>query len=224
MARPSLTFEVIDEGTRLKMLRSELTNPRRVLTGIGALMVGQAEKGFREERMGDVRWKRRSETGMVPNWPAIIAHFHAKSSEPPNRYFGDQHTLQSTGRLAGSFSHRIANQDTVEAGTTLPYADALHRGLETKTEPLSEAVQTRLRKWIDGTRSKVRRAMKGDDQEATDRAAKRAGMAEALKWLLNPNLRGERLTVKHPARPMIGLPKTLVDDVKAIYGDAVEAA
>jgi len=232
MAGPSLSFEVIDEGTRLRMLRSQLHDPRFVLEGIGALLEGVSADAFQDEKLGPVRWKKRSETGMVPNWPGILGHFAEKAGDPPNRFFGDRETLTSTGHLRGSIRSRVVNQNTVEVGTRVHYASVLHTGGESKTARITDALQKRLRAWISravGKSIKLREKEnpKGGATVPTqkrDAAQKKANMAAELSWLLNPNLTGETLTVTHPARPIVGVPKTLVADVQTIYGGLVESA
>lgn len=348
MAGPSLSFEVIDEGTRLRMLRSQLHDPRFVLEGIGALLEGVSADAFQDEKLGPVRWKKRSETGMVPNWPGILGHFAEKAGDPPNRFFGDRETLTSTGHLRGSIRSRVVNQNTVEVGTRVHYASVLHTGGESKTARITERLQTRLWEWMKGQgvgsagrrrrfeskkgkilstskkmqkiaedrvfasmsgsfrraqeglgrlmadverkearlgrsvrgghaykqsrrgytdvmrqeRKRIRKSLRsrpsadsskesrmkeslrsrftGARGEARDavkqrvkaelgrkpaqRSGKRASMASTLGWLLNPGLRGQHLTVTHPARPIVGVPKTLVADVQTIYGGLVESA
>lgn len=198
----SLVFEIVDEGTKLRALRTSLEDPRFVLSGIGALIVAQTDKAFDEERMGKVKWKTREETGMVPNWPAVLAHFSDKTTDPPRRNMSNVDTLTGTGHLRGSFAFRITNQDTVEAGTTVPYAAVLHEGGESRSARITKTVQNRLEAWITKT----------------------GGAAEELRWLLAPDLQGEQLPIQHPARPLVGIPPELVADIKTIYGDIVEAS
>lgn len=223
MPRPSLWFEVIDEGTRLRMLRTQLESPRFILEGIGSLLEAQTAAAFREEAMGKVRWKKRSETGMVPNWPAILAWFTKSAGTPPNRMFGDQHTLQGTGHLAGSFRSRVVSQDTVETGTTVPYASVLHAGGESETDRITKQVQDRIRNLISKTagRSIRARASAKTTPEKKAAAGKRATLALQLQWLLHPNLTDEKKKITHPARPLVGVPEQLAADIEGLYGVAV---
>lgn len=227
-------FESFDEGARLRRLSDSLEDPRWILTGIGALLVSASQRAFREERMGDVKWKTRAETGMVPNWPAIVGHFAVKSSAPPARYFGNAHTLTNTGRLRGSINFRVASEDTVEVGSNVPYAKALHEGDESQTPVITKALQERMWDWIKKVRGQNKKAKqrlakaKKKGPEAYARAvrsvAKTAAQADqttALGWLLNKKLRGERLTIQHPARPLVGLPKDIREEIAARYGARV---
>jgi hypothetical protein len=65
----------------------------------------------------------------------------------------------------------------------------------------------------------------GDRELTTEREALRIGkaqrvnsMAEKLTRLLNKGYTGTRLKVLHPARPMVGVPKTLSDRIERMVG------
>lgn len=293
MAPRPVGLEAFSEGTRLRALREAFADPRFVLNGVGALLVKEGQKAFREERMGTVRWKTREETGMVPNWPAILKDL-SEGKTPPARRMSRGNTLTDTGMLRGSLAWRVVARDTVEAGSMLPYAGVLHSGGESKTVQITLSVRERLWKWIKGLTGARDRAMTAPDrrekrevsaavrddvhlerlkldlarskaayagqrvpkgererrQELQQRiktrrdelkrlastysdpmtakevsvavkARQKAAMAEKLRWLLNPHLVGQRLTVRHPARPIIGLPPGLVDEIETIYGRSV---
>lgn len=232
--------EGLVEGSRFRALRTGLEDPRFVLEGIGALLVKESGRAFQEERMGKVRWKNREETGMVPNWPAILGHFAEKSSAPPMRMFERGNTLQGTGfsgGLIGSFNWQVLNQDTVEAGTKKTYAGVLHSGGTSETVTITEALQDRMWKWMQKVRGQAKRgpanvakaAKRGPEaqarsQKSADRAQRQADLSRRLGWLLNQNLRGQKLKVKHPPRPMVGLPDSLIGEIQAIYGLRVRRA
>jgi phage gpG-like protein len=141
-------FEAFDQGARMRRLSSSLEDPRWILTGIGALLLSASQRAFREEKMGKIKWKTRDETKMVPNWPAIVGHFSTKASAPPARNFHGQHTLTGTGRLRGSMAFRLVGEDTVEVGSNVPYAKALHEGGESETPTITKALQKRLWEWM----------------------------------------------------------------------------
>ena len=290
-------FESFDEGTRLRALRGALADPRFVLTGIGALMVKEGQKAFREQRLGNVVWKSRGETGMNPNWPGIIGDFARGAASPPARRFQDRPALVDNGALWNSLSFRLVSRDTVEAGSRLPYAGVLHGGGESQSPTITLTVRQRLWKWIKGLtgarlraedaperreKREVSGAVKGDAElarlktdlqrskasykgqkvpkgererrqgletkirerrAAVERAAvgqsasmtgaeaskigaarHRESVASSLKWLLNPHLVGRSITIRHPARPIIGIPAGLIAEIEAIYGRTVSRA
>lgn len=228
MPTQSPALEALDEGTRLRALRGALEDPRSVLEGVGALLVGRSQRAFREQRMASIKWKTRGETKMNPNWPGILRDFHEGKSSPPPRRFQPGPVLVDRGMLRRSVNFRVLSRDTVEAGSNLPYAGVLHAGGESETVPITATIQSNLWKWIKskvgGAKRSARKAGKDKTPESRSKAADKLAVAESalrLKWLLNKNLTGERLTIKHPARPIVALPDDLVRDIESIYGRAV---
>ncbi len=223
--------EVFQEGARFRTIRGVLENPRAVLVGIGALVVKESQRAFREQRMGSVPWKSRGETRMNPNWPAIRRDFAQGKAAPAARRFQDRPVLMDTGLLKKSVTFRLIGRDAVEVGSVLSYAAALHFGRDTQTVPITKAIQDRLEDWIDksqakGNRAKKRKWKTGTTEKQMASAAKSVQTADAagrLRWLLSPLLRGQSLTVKHPARPIVGLPKSLVAEIEKELGVAVRA-
>lgn len=222
----ALPAGLVSEGDGLRLLRETVDRPRAVLTGIGALLVRTSQRAFREQRMGNVSWKSRGETGMNPNWPAILADFAAGKASPPERRFQDRPALADRGDLKRSVTFRVVGDDTVEAGSNLPYAAVLHSGGESQTVTITKAIQDRLSDWIDKMIGRGQRAAKRqwgvgttDKQMASAaKSVKRGGVANKLQWLLNPSLQGQALTVKHPPRPIVGLPDDLVREVESLFG------
>lgn len=281
------------EGTRLANLRRAVEEPRFLLEGVGALLVQEVGARFRTQSANGVRWKTRGETRMVPNWPAILRDLK-DGRNPPARRFEPAPVLIDKGAAGGlshSFAWRILRADTVECGTVKRYADALHAGLPTYSETITEAIQQRLWELIKRLRGDVgraegaperreareRRAAARDDAEVQSlrealqrhretwkgqklpkeererrqrletrvrererqvgnvaashseevtgkeagriaKARRRAGLAESLRWLLNPGLRGTRREIRHPARPMVGVPRDLSAKVQGMLG------
>ncbi len=46
----------------------------------------------------------------------------------------------------------------------------------------------------------------------------KADRASELGWLLNKKFRNTRLEINHPARPIVGIPAMLVNDIERIIG------
>lgn len=217
----------LEEGTALARLRAELENPAATLAAVGAALVAESHKAFRTERWAGRQWQQR----VNPNWPGVLADLQS-SSEPKARRFRDRPVLRDTGLLARSFAWARTGADEVEAGTVVRYAQVLHAGGTSKSPPVTEEVQKRLWAWIRRTRSRVvsaaRSAGKAAPGEAKEKADARLGSAlgraeaaDRLRWLLSPSLRGQRIDIEHPARPMVGLPATLVEDVERYVGVSI---
>lgn len=187
-----------EEGSQFRALRETIENPRGILTSIGALLVARSQKAFREQKMGDDRWAPR----MNPNVPGIIADF-TRGGTPPARRFTSQPVLQDTGRLRGSMAWQVVSRKAVEAGSNLPYAEALHTGGESESLPITETVQRRLWKWL---RPKPRE------------------LKRQLGWMLNESVRDTTLTIRHPERPIVGLPDDLTQTIEELLGVTVRRA
>lgn len=72
------------------------------------------------------------------------------------------------------------------------------------------------RKAVQETRA-VKRSRSGPP---TAKEARDTGLAK-VGWLLNKKMTGRRLSVKHPARPFVGVPPTLLKDVERLFLDGV---
>ena len=292
------SMDVLQEGSRLAFLRTQVVeNPRWVLTQVGALMLSESQAAFRNNRLGDVRWKSRRDTRMVPNWPGVISDFYYGSRRPPAHRFDSRNTLTDRGHLRRSLNFWVVGTDAVEVGSRLDYAGALHEGLPSKTKKVTKDVQKRLYGWMREMAGDVRKAEDAPDrrekqeQNAAVRAdaqvksienalrlskqafagrsipkhererrqrltatlaerknlvsrersgtsvsmtggeaariGKARGMAEMAKrmgWLLNKKFTNQELTVKHPARPMVGITKGLTERLEALVGVSVSRA
>jgi phage gpG-like protein len=211
MATRPVGFESFTEGTRLRAVRMSLDDARFALEGIGALVVSQSQRAFQMQRLGNATWKSRGDTGMNPNWPAILADLSAGRT-PPDRRFRDRPALMDRGTLRNSIAKRIVDSTSVEVGSRLPYAAVLHAGGESQSVPITQELQGKLWKWIKARRGGAKRSGASESTKA------RGAGADKLRWLLNPHLRGTRLTIEHPARPIVGLPRQLVADIESLYG------
>lgn len=235
MPTPRPGFEPFEKGTGLRAIEGAFEDPREVLVGVGVLLIKESQRAFREQRMGSVRWKTRGETKMVPNWPGLLEDFGPRGkTTPPDRRFEPAPVLKDQGNLYRSFDRapRLYGKDTVEVGSMLPYAGALHAGGETETAVITQALQDRMWDWMKKARAasgraakRVAKAATDEDrakaQKSLDRKTRIADATQSLGWLLNRGLRGSRLRVRHPARPMVGLPKSLVREIELIYGRKV---
>lgn len=182
-----------EKGDKLERIEKHLDRPDVALTQIGALMVAESQRAFREQKFGDKVWQPRR----VPNLFGIIADFAAGKREPPARRFESRPALQDTGRLLQSIAWRLVNTTTVEVGSTLPYAGTLHTGGEVESEPITEQVRTLLNAWLKGKGSAYRRK---------------------LGWVLNKKFAGKTLTAKVSARPIVGITRETYADVLEVVG------
>jgi phage gpG-like protein len=147
-----------DEGDGLARLRRILEDPRVVLDQIGILIVKESGKAFREQKLGNYKWRPRK----VPNMAGILSDAARGASKPKDQRFRPTPALIDTGLLARSIAHRLVGRDTVEVGVggaAKTYADVHQVGGTTQTVPISQAVQERLWEWMksaDGSAKGIR--------------------------------------------------------------------
>lgn len=182
-----------DEGAKIGRWRDGLQNSAKALNAIGIMMVSESQRAFQEQRFGNDAWQPRS----VPNIFGLLQDFADGRDEPKPRRFDARPALEDTGRLRMSIAHRVLNKSTVEVGSNLPYAQVHHAGGETKSVKITQDLQDRLWKWLksQGVDLRVR-----------------------LGWLLNKKWRGSSLDGKVPRRPIVGLTKQTIDDVRDVIG------
>lgn len=113
----------IERGTGVRLLRERLDDLRPVLEQAGAYLTSQAQKAFREQRRGSVRWRAR----MTPNVPAIVSDLNRGASVPSRRFVG-RPAGTDTGRLRQSIAWRVRGRREVSVGSVLPYAGRMQFG------------------------------------------------------------------------------------------------
>lgn len=183
-----------DKGDKFRRWERNLDNPKAALKQIGALMVSESQGAFRSQKLGDDPWPPRA----VPNVFGIIADFHAGKRKPPQRRFEDRPALRDTGRLAASIAFRLQGSKVVEVGTNLPPAAVLHGGGDVESMPLTEKVQLLMGAWL----------LTVDDDKVFNRLAP----------LLHKKWRGKTLKMEVPERPIVGITKQTIADVKEAVG------
>ena len=178
-----------EKGAKIERWEKNLDSPDVALRQVGALMVAESQRSFRDQKFGEDAWAPRGKINVF----GIIADFYEGKKSPPARRFESRPVLRDTGRLAASISFRMAGVDIVEVGSNLPYAPVLHHGGEIESKPINEQVRTALNEWL---KSKGRPYRK------------------QLGWLLNKKYEGKTLKGKVPPRPIVGITKQTIEDVK----------
>ena len=179
------------EGAKMERWMKALENPQRALKQIGALMVAESQRSFRDQKHGRDKWKARSDVNVF----GIISDF-SKGSTPPQRRFESRPALRDTGRLSGSISYKVGGS-AVEVGTNLDYAGVHQFGGAVESDKISKSVQKSLQTWLK---------------------PKDKGLKDRLGWLLNKKFTGETLKGQVPARPFVGITKETIEDVREVVG------
>ena len=186
------TFEL---GGKLRAVRGELIDPKRILKQIGALVEAEGQAAFKDQAFDGKRWKPRAEINVY----GILSDF-AKGGvkQPPKRRFGDtDKTLMDTGDLKRSVVAGEPMGDMIEIGSKQRYASTHQFGGKIESVKITDDVRTGLMKWLNGQGKKYR---------------------SRLGWLLNRKFKGKKLEGEVPARPFVGI----TDTTRKNVADAVQ--
>lgn len=159
-------FVELDEGDRIRAVGKSIDRTAPALNAIGALLVLQSQRSFRQQRKGGFRWRPRA----VPNVAGIVSDL-ARGANPPSRRFTPRPALVDTGALRRSITFRVIG-NTVEAGSNLSYASLQQEG-GTSTLPVTDRVKKGVAKLIK----------------------QKPQLAEALGFLLSPKTTQLRVRV-----------------------------
>jgi phage gpG-like protein len=178
-----------DPGAKIRRWERNLEHPEAALKQIGAMMVAESQRAFKDQRFGKKAWQPRGAINVF----GIIADFAAGKKSPPARRFERRPALRDTNALAQSIAFRLVGNDAVEVGSNKDYAGVHKTGGQVESKPITEALQKALWQWL-------RRQPKP--------------MQDKLGWLLNKHLIGKTLKMKVPARPFIGITKETIANVQ----------
>lgn len=76
--------EEFEKGAKIERIESKLANPEVALRQVGALMVAESQRAFRDQKFGEKAWDARK--GKI-NVFGIIADFYEGKKSPPARRF-----------------------------------------------------------------------------------------------------------------------------------------
>lgn len=187
-----MTKATFQKGAQIERWEKNLENPRRALKQIGAIVVAESQRSFREQQHGRDKWESRAPVNVY----GIIADF-SKGGTPPARRFERRPVLRDTGRLSSSLSFKVQGRTTVEAGSNIPYAGTMQHGGEIESETITGTMRRAIWKWLK---------------------PKDKGLKSSLGWLLNKKFKGKTLKGEVPARPFVGLTKDTFEDVREVVG------
>jgi len=179
-------------GAKIERIEKNLDGPARALKQIGALMVAESQRAFKEQAFGAKKWASRAPINIF----GIIADFALGRRKPPARRFERRPALRDTGRLAASIAFEVKGP-TVEVGTNLEYAAVHHTGGDVESAKITSNVQLLLGRWLKRQSPEIK---------------------SQLEFLLSANYTDKTLKSTVPARPFIGItPKTRAT-VRTIIG------
>lgn len=122
---------------RLDRLREALRDPSDLTKQIGAMGVGSAQRAFKDQALGDLKWPARYE-GMSPpflNIAGAIQDFNAGRKKPKPNRFVDRPALIDEGMrggMMGTLTFRAKSPFISEWGSDKPYALQHQQGLQSE--------------------------------------------------------------------------------------------
>lgn len=180
------------------MLRGE---PARLLNPIGAIMLATAQRAFREQGLGNVKWPERY-PGQTPklNVAGAVADL-ATGSRIKQRRYEARPAGRDTGEMMNRLTFRVQG-NVLQVGSDTPYAAKFHGG-GTSSQPVTGAVKSNLAALLRRIRKRNRKAGRGGKSIEEQR----------LGFLF----RVTKLDTSSPARPFVGV----TDDARAQIEDAI---
>lgn len=187
----------------LAKLRTTLRWPDRTLRQMGALVLAEAQKAFREQRLGEHLWPARYEGRGQPhvNVAGVVVDFLSGRAKPKPIRFVDRPAGVDTGQTMRGLTPRVMVIEGNQIRFRLPTPQAKkmqseNKGDRTSTLQVNRTVKDALTVWLRQRRRSAKRA-KGRSQPLTreDAAAKRLGFL----------FRRSELTVTAARRPFFGI-------------------
>ncbi len=168
-----------------------------LLKKLGARLVRESKRAFREQKLGEIGWLQRYPNQGTPhvNVAGVVADLAAGKSVSNRRLDNPRPALKDTGTLQRSLSSegsvKIEGPLRVSVGTNLPYAQRMHGGGKS-TQAVTDEVRTGLTKFLKSKRGKPYRSRLGFLYQR------------------------DELQTESPARPFVGVTPDAADDMKAI--------
>lgn len=196
----------------IRRVEAVLKNPEKILKQIGVVLLGEAQKAFRDQALGDEKWPERYPGQKVPvNIAGLIGDFIAGKSRPPARRFQNRPAGIDTGQTLRSLSNHqaIVTQGlTVQVQSNLDNAKKMQNGATT-VQLITKQVKARLAEWMRMSRRRLKR-----EQGRAQPARAEDAAAYSLGWLFSK----KSLKTKSAARPFLGITKEAERKILAITG------
>lgn len=140
----------------LVVVRDALRRKGKILKQIGIILEKTATRAFLVQQLGTYKWEPRypNQIGPFINIAGALQDFTQGAAQPKMRRFDRIPALKDSDELSKSPRARIVGADEVEVGSSLPYADRMHRGGEGQ-QVVTDAAKELMRAWIETPRGAV---------------------------------------------------------------------
>lgn len=132
----------------LGRFRRRLEDPRPALRRIGALMLAESQRSFRDQSYGGERWPARYEGQEEPfiNVAGALSDV-VRGRTIRDRRFDRRPALIDTGTLRGSLTFALRGDKAVSVGSTVPYASKHLFGLASSQAVTNVARRTLVKEY-----------------------------------------------------------------------------
>lgn len=185
--------DIFDEGDKVRKWILALDKPERALKQVGVLMVAESQAAFKKQTFGRKKWDARAPINVY----GLIADFSLPKT-PPGRRFDNRPALVDTGQLRRTIDYDFLGAKEIEVGSNLDYSGVLNFGGPIESKPITEAVQSRIARWLKTQTGTIR---------------------SKLSWLVFPSMTGKTLKGEVAPRPFVGLTDQTVEDIIEVLGD-----
>ena len=146
----------------LQAIEGALKDPSALMKEIGILLLIQAQRSFKDQGLGDIRWKPRYPNQKPPviNIAGSLQDLN-KGTTPKAHRFQRRPALMDTDALYmsvardASGANRLMGTHVVQVGSVLPYAGTMQWGGKS-SQPVTDTAKKTLAKWMKSLRSSRR--------------------------------------------------------------------
>lgn len=211
-AQAVIVLQGLDKRTLFR-IEKILQQPERVLKQIGAVVLADAQKAFRNQQLGEIRWASRYPKQAPPfiNIAGVVADFAAGRKKPPPRRFDNRPAGIDTGLTLRSLtpSKSISVQGyVVTVRSASPNAATINSGGISR-QPITATVKTLLGNWMKTERKSYKRKVKKGLKDksilqgtaAVKKAALRFGAVQKMGFIFSL----KTLVTRVGKRPFLGI-------------------
>ena len=218
MPQEPAKFKPLKFGGLVK-IRRKLEDPAPILRSIGAKLLADAQRAFRDQQLGEVSWPARYPSQEEPfiNIAGALSDLERGPNVRPAN-FSRRPALMTTGNLARSLSSASKavsrpSKFSVEIGTTVPYAP-IHQWGGESIQNVSETARKNLAKYSRRQRGAARRGkgIRGVLLAAKNEAIKKLGFLFSV----------DQLRTNVAQRPFLGVTDQAEDEIRQIIEEDFE--
>ncbi len=171
-------------------LKRVIEKPEPILKQIGIVLLADAQRSFKEQRLGSMKWAPRYPGQSPPpmNIAGIVADFLAGRKTPPDRRFQNRpagiDTSQTLRSLTASKAMTVQGYVVKVVSATPGAGNMQHGGVS--RQPITGQVKTLLAAWMNRLRNAAKRARATSPKPSAVQPSKfRQNAKQLINWWNN---------------------------------------